>query len=208
MDMRKTLLFAIISIIIIAIIAGFAYFYRQNSQDKNLPLPAAGNDMATGSLEGDGTDNHPYVGEDFTFIPPAGWIQANLPGVLVAYQNMQETQPQGSAADKINFKSYFAMSFDNANGRQIDQIAELVKQQTKSVAPTVSFVSETDGQVDNQPAKFIEADVLMQDVNFKVLLLIILKGDKYYVLSGNTTAEKWPDYRDVFLNVAKSLEFK
>lgn len=206
--MKKTFLFAIISIIIIAIIAGFAYFYWQNSQDKNPPLQTAGNDTATGSIEGDGTDNHPYVGEDFTFIPPAGWIQANLPGVLVAYQNMQETQPQGSAAEKINFKSYFAMSFDNANGRQIDQIAELVKQQTKSVAPTVSFVSETDGQVDNQPAKFIEADVLMQNVDFKVFLLIILKGDKYYVLSGNTTAEKWPDNQSIFLNVAESLKFK
>jgi len=55
----------------------------------------------------------------------------------------------------------------------------LVKQQVQAVAPSVSFGSETDELIDSQPAKIIEADLAQQNVDFKILMAVIMKDDKY-----------------------------
>ena len=77
-----------------------------------------------------------------------------------------------------------------------------------SVAPSVSFVSEKDGQIDGQPAKFIEAKLNQQNIEFRVLMALVFKGDKYFIISSNTTSEEWPKYQDVFYSVANSFKFK
>ncbi|HRY52450.1 MAG TPA: PsbP-related protein [Candidatus Portnoybacteria bacterium] len=150
----------------------------------------------------------PFVGDYFSFIPPTGWIQTHLPSTLVSYQNSREVQPKDSAAAKINFKSYFAVSFDKTSGQTLDEITKMVKKQLEGVAPAIKFLSTVDGTIGGQPAKLIEADLKMQDVNFKVIVAIAMKGDKYFNISNNTTAEKWPEYRDIFYNVLNSFEFK
>ena len=150
----------------------------------------------------------PFVGDDFTVVPPTGWIRTQIPSTLVSYQNFSEVQPKGSAAEKINFKSYTAISFDNTNNKTLGEITEIVKRQLESVAPTISFSSIVDGTIGSQPAKLIEADLLMQDINFKVVMAIAMKGDKYFTISSNTTAEKWPEYKDIFYNMLNSFKFK
>jgi len=47
-----------------------------------------------------------------------------------------------------------------------------------------------------------------QEVDYTVFLAVILKGDKYYVISGNTTTDKWTDYEDLFYQTARSFVFK
>lgn len=150
----------------------------------------------------------PYIGGDFTIIPPAGWIQTQIPSTLVSYQNSKETQPKGSAAEKIKFKSYLAVSFDNVNSKTLNEIVEIVKRQLEGVAPAISFSSVVDGIIGGQPAKLIEADLFMQDIDFKVIMALAMKGDKYFTISNNTTAEKWPEYRDLFYNTLNSFKFK
>lgn len=149
-----------------------------------------------------------YIGVDFTITPPDGWVQTRILSALVSYQNPKESYPPGSAADKVHFQSYIAVSFDNTNGQTLDQIEKLVEQQIKSVVPSISFISVADGFIDGQPAKFIEADLFMQDINFKVMMAIVLKGDKYFTISNNTTLEKWPGYHELFYAVANSFKFK
>lgn len=198
---NKTLVYVAI-LIIVGLIVGFVFYFLKNA--KNPARPPIDGSASPAPLN----FGNPYVGDDFTFLPPTDWVQITLPSTLTAYQNSKEVQPPGSAADKIHFRSYIAVSFDNANGQKLNELVDLVKQQIKSVAPTTSFTSETDGQIDNQPAKFMEADLSMQNVNFKVMVALILKGDKYFTISNNTTADQWPGYRDIFYNTAESLKFK
>lgn len=149
-----------------------------------------------------------YIGDDFTITPPVGWIQTQIPGTLVSYQNPKENHSPGSAADKIHFQSYIAVSFDNVSGQTLNQFEKLIEQQIKSITPSISFTSVVDGLIDGQLAKFIEADLFMQDINFKVMIVLILKGDKCFTISNNTTLEKWSEYRELFYSVANSFKFK
>jgi len=209
-DMKKLLIITAIVVAAIVIAGASLFFFGK----KGIPADSAGAPKDTGRPPMEQTasketgGNPSYVGDDFTFIPPTGWIQVRLPGTLVSYQNPAEIHPKGSPADKINFKSYIAVSFDNANGQALDAVVNLVKRQTQSVVPAIVFTSINDGMVGGQPAKFLEADLLMQDVDFKVMVAVVLKGDKYFTISYNTTAEKWPEYRDMFYNVAASFKFK
>jgi len=204
MSKKIVFFFAVICILFFAGLAVYAFLLPKGAVI-NQPEAKPANNSAKISAD---DQRHPYVGDDFTFFPPSGWIQTNLPGTLVAYQNSKETQPKNSAAEKIHFKSYIAVSFDNTEATDISLIKDLVKNQTSSIVPNITFTSEKDGKIDGYPAKLMEADVFMQDVDFKIFLVIILKGDKYYTISGNTTAQKWPEYKDAFYNVADSLKFK
>ncbi|MDD4333199.1 MAG: PsbP-related protein [Patescibacteria group bacterium] len=201
--MKKKLLIIIVIVIIIILVTGF-YFFKQK---KDINLSQLNTDNIQAPIKTEDQKN-PYIGDDFTILPPEGWIRTQLPGTLVSYQDPKEKQPAGSAAEKINFHSYLAVSFDNSGGKTLDEITELVKTQIQAVAPEIVLESTTDGKIDGEPAKFIEANLTMQNVDFKVMMAVALKGDKYFTISNNTTAEKWPEYRDIFYNAAKSFRFK
>lgn len=194
--MKKLLTIIIIIIAISGVGLGsyFATTIKQPLVDKKINKPAE--------------SNNAYIGDDFTIISPTGWIQTHLPSTLVSFQNPKEIQPKGSAAEKINFKTYIAVSFDNAQGKTLNQVTELVRQQVVAVVPSISFAPETIGTIDSQPAKFMEAGLTQQNVEFKVMVAVVLKGDTYFTISNNTTAEKWPEYRDLFYNTADSFKFK
>lgn len=209
--MKKILL--IVIAIIIATISVAYYFVSQNKNDipnnNNILPPKTANPPAINEKTNPPKESDdPYVGDDFTIVSPPDWIQTHMQSTLVSFQNPREAQPENSAAAKINFKSYIAVSFDNTQEKTLDETVRLVKQQTRSVVPTISFDSETSGTIDSQPAKFIEASLNQQDVDFKVLLVIIMKDNKYFTISANTTAQKWTEYRDVFYSTANSFKFK
>lgn len=210
--MKKIIIAAIIVIAITGVGLVF-YFVSQSgnevAKNSNSDTPSLPVNQPKANEKPDlSKESSPYVGDDFTIIAPPGWIQTHMPTTLVSFQNNQEKHPNGSAAAKINFKSYMAVSFDNTQGKTLDDIVKLVKQQTQNVAPLISFVSETDGTIDGQPAKFLEAGLNQQNVDFKVLMAIVLKENKYFTISANTTAEKWTNYRDAFYNTANSFKFK
>ncbi len=207
----KKIITAAVVIIILAIF-GIAYFFLSQNRSKT---PSQSSDTFSSDQpksnepKSSGEEsNGPYVGENFTIVSPSGWIQSHMPSTLVSFHNPEENHPEGSAAAKINFKSYMAVSFDNAQEKKIDEIAKMVKQQIQGVAPSVSFNSETDGIIDGRPAKFLEADLSQQDVNFKVLMAIVMKDDQYFTLSANTTSDKWTEYRDTFYASIHSFQFK
>jgi len=193
----------VIIVVVLAVGAGIGYWIGQGTKPS-----AEGRPLATQGGNQDSKSEAPFVGDDFTILPPAGWAQAHLPSTLVSFHNLKEVQPKGSEAEKINFKSYMAVSSYSRNGKTLDEIADLVKRQVAGVAPTISFAPITDGTINGQPAKFIEANVSMQGVDFKVMLAVAMKGDKYFTISSNTTVEKWPEYRDIFYNVLNSFKFK
>jgi hypothetical protein len=207
----KKIITAVIVIIIIAT-AGTAYLLLSQNKKETLgntgDFPKSNQSKINENLNSNKESNGPYVGEDFTIISPPGWIQSHMPSTLVSFHNPDENHPKGSAAEKINFKSYMAVSFDNAQGKKLEEIIETTKQQIQGVASSVSFDSETAGTIDNQPVKFIEASLNQQNVDFKVLMAIVTKDEKYFTISANTTSEKWMSYRDTFYNTINSFKFK
>jgi hypothetical protein len=206
--MKKIFIIIAIFIAFAGVGLGMYFFGKSKSTEINPPVSKAPDDDLQNQKNNPPKENGPYVGEDFTIIAPPGWIQTHIPTTIVSFQNSQENHPSGSAAEKINFKSYMAVSFDNTQGKTLDEIVKLVKQQTISVAPSVSFSSETSGTIDGQPAKFLEAELAQQDVEFKVIIAIVFKEDKYFTISANTTAQKWPEYQNPFYDAINSFKFK
>ena len=192
----------IISAIIVVVVVGVGlafYFLNQDKNSNNSSLETANSPERTTGL---------YVGDNFTIVSPKDWIQTHMQSTLVSFQNPAEKYPEGSAAAKINFKSYIAVSFDNTQGKTIEEIAELVKQQVQAVAPSVSFTSETDEIIDGQPVKIMEANLNQQNVDFKVLMAVITKENKYFTISANTTVQKWTEYSEIFYDTIRSFKFK
>lgn len=201
------------TIILIIIGSGICFLLKKqnhadnNSKITNIGQPISSNNSETANNTAVNAEN-PYVGDDFTLIPPEGWVQMNLPSTLVAYRNKKETFEPGSAADKIHFKSYFAVSFDNADGKTIDEITDLVKNQTMAVAPSINFAPISQKTINGLPANMAEVSLTMQNINFKILIAIILANEKYYTISFSTTADKWAEYQTTFYNVANSFKTK
>lgn len=200
--MKKTLLIVIIVVLVIGAGVGI-YFVSQNKKDST----PTNTTQTNSSLTNQSSEPERYIGDDFTIIPPEGWLWANIPGTLIAFQNSEETHPEGSPAAKINFRTYIAVSFDNVQARTLEEISSFLQQETLKAIPSTKFISLTDETVDSQAAKFIEAELTQQDVDYKVLMAVVLKGDKYFVISANTTTDRWSEYKDLFYNTARSFKF-
>ena len=149
-----------------------------------------------------------FEGEQFTISIPQGWVQTQMPGTLVTITNINESHPQEPNAQKINFKSYFAVSSDNTQGRSLNQIFEEVKAGILQAISSASITGVSDETIDGMPAKFIELNLTQQDINFTVMLTIVMKGDKYFVISFNTTTNKRQEYKNLFYQTAKSFKFR
>lgn len=205
--MKKIALISIIAIVVVG--AGLTfYFLNQNKNSNNSSLETENLPVSEETANSPERTTGLYVGDDFTIVSPRDWIQTHMQSTLVSFQNPNEKHPEGSTASKINFKSYIAVSFDNVQGKTLEEIAESVKQQIQAVVPSVSFGSETDELIDGQPAKIIEANLAQQNVDFKVLMTVIMKDDKYFTISANTTAQKWTEYNETFYDTSRSFKFK
>ncbi len=217
---NKKIVIAVIAFFVFAVVGMGAYLlgrYQNSKSDTGLVFDGDRKmlgDEGRGGVPEENTvkdmsgGENPYVGDDFTFVPPQGWIQTAIPSTLVSYQKQDEAHESGSAADKINFKSYFAVSFDNTSGQTIDQIMDLIKTQTESVAPSIVFGQVMERMINGMPARTVEADLVMQGVDFKVLMAVIMGDGKYYTVSFNTTAAKWGGYTEDFYGVLDSFKLK
>lgn len=198
-------------VVVMAIIAGFGiYWSTRNStntktvNDANATNVTVDANVNTNAVAADGL----YVSDDFTVIQPAGWVQGQIPGTLASFQNLKETHAAGSAAAKINFKSYIAVSFDNTNGKTLDQVYQTTVDAVTSSIPSAKTFASSNETVNGLPAKFAAMELDQQDVAYTVLIAVYMAGGKYYVMSFNTTAEKWIEYKDKFYEVARSFKLK
>ncbi|MFA6525470.1 MAG: hypothetical protein WCT33_04370 [Patescibacteria group bacterium] len=205
-----------VSVVVIVAIAAVVYFMMNGDKESDTNT----NTVVTNTQINDNT-NIPatntavaniYVHDDFTIIPPEGWLESQIPGTLASFFNTTEQHPEGSAAAKINFKSYLAVSFDTAGiGSTLDSINSKVMQEVEIVASSSEEVSVNDEMLINDlPARFNVLDLNMQEVDYRVLIVVVLDQDhqRYYTVTGNTTAEKWGEYEDAFLQSARSLTIK
>ncbi len=204
--MKKTLIIVIITIVVIG--AGVAVYFVTQSEDTNTNALTNSAVQTNTSTVTNTESADKYIGDDFTILKPANWTQAQIQGTLVSFHNTDEVHPEGSAAKKINFLSYMAVSFDMAGERSLTEINDFVTDQIKASIPSTKVSTSSDETVDGQPAKFNVFTMSQQEVDITVFLAVILKGDKYYTVSGNTTDDKWSDYEELFYSTARSFIFK
>ena len=197
-------------LLLAAVGAGIYYFSMQKNSPTN---PSRQNQNQsqpqTSSLPAKPAENK-YEGEDFSMTIPEGWdkSQQSLSGTLLTLYKTGETHTDDPNAQKINFKSYMAISFDRTQGKTKSQILDMVKQSLLQLSPTAKINTLPQETVDNQTADLIEISLAQQDVNFKVLVAVVIKGDKYFTLSANTTEKKWAGYKEGFYKALKSMILK
>ena len=207
--MKKQSMVIIIAIVIIGV-GVVIYFITQGTKTENANQNNNQAQLVTNSVSNTSdaaTQENTYIGDDFTLLKPADWMQSQISGTLVSFHNSNEVQPEGSAARKINFKSYMAVSFDMTNERLLPEINDFLIAQIKASFPSAELTASTDETVDGQPAKFNVFTMSQQEVDIIVLLAVIYKGDKYYTISGNSTTDKWTEYKDMFYQTARSFIF-
>ncbi|MFH0853674.1 MAG: PsbP-related protein [bacterium] len=195
----------LIIIIIVIIVAGVGiYFATQGTKTENINQAEPATNSA-GNTNNASAQENTYIGEDFTILQPADWTQGQIPGTLVSFHNTGEVQPEGSAAKKINFQSYLAISFDLANERSLAEINDLTINQIKATIPSAEVITTNDETIDGQPAKVDILTLSQQEVDYTVFMAVISKDDKYYAITGNTTTDKWAEYKDMFYATARSF---
>jgi hypothetical protein len=235
---NKTVIAVLIILgIILAVLIGI-YFIRQNKsltnpsenimqQNQNsVPVNSAPENSATnqmpalneeGTTSSAGTNKQTnteqpqskLVTDDFDVNLPAGWRQtAPAIGASAMAVNVNESI-NDPAAQKINFKSYFAVSYDVLQGKSMNEYVQIVKSGLQQSIANVVFTKEQNMTINDKSAHAIEAELTQQGVNFKILMVVVKgQGDDVWVMSFNTTKSSWDGYKETFYGVANSFNLK
>ena len=200
--MKKYFPFVIITVIVIAVVG--LYFATQKANPSTSQENVLANNALALNTNASPSDQR-YQGDGFSLLQPQGWIQGQIPSTLVSFHNNSETHPSGSSAAKINFKSYIAVSFDNLQGKTLEDVNTLTVNNITVAIPTAKVFVTSDETIGGLPAKLSAMELNQQDVDYTVLVFLIDAGDKYYSLSFNTTTEKWGASKDEFYTIARSF---
>ena len=200
---RKTKLYPII----LAVLVGF-YFIRQNQAPVENQEKMDGGTRVNNQTNNEQSQNK-LVTDDFEVTLPAGWEKtAPAMGTSAMAVNRNE-KLDDPAAQKINFKSYFAVSYDMLQGKSLSEYLQTVKNQLSQTISNVVFANERDIMINGRSARAIEAELTQQGVNYKILMVVVTgKGDDVWVMSFNTIKSSWDGYKETFSDVAKSFSLK
>lgn len=195
---NKNIVFILLGIAVILAVSAGVYFLIQSKSDVG---PAETNSPAdTQQPQNRITTN------DFSINLPAGWQQTTpAMGTSAMAVNVNE-QIDDPAAQKINFKSYFAVSYDTLQGGNLNDYIQIVKNQLLQTIPSTTFTREQDMTINGRSTHAIEAELTQQGVNFKILMVAVVgQGEDVWVISFNTTKSVWSEYERMFYGVADSF---
>ena len=205
--MKKT----IVSILIIAGVALAVflgvYFTKQNKPAvdsvKNTAQENPSSQINTEQMQ------NKMVTDDFEIVVPDGWKQtapAMGSSAMAVKINENLNDP---AAQKINFQSYFAVSYDTLQDKNMSEYVQIVKNGLQQTIPGAIFTKDQDMTINGKSAHAIEAELTQQGVNFKILMIAITGEEKdVWVMSFNTTKNSWDIYKETFYSIANSFSLK
>jgi hypothetical protein len=149
------------------------------------------------------------ITDDFSIDLPSGWEQTTaVTGTSAMAFNANEVVDD-PAAEKIGFKTYFAVSPDTLQEESMDKYFQALRGALLQSVPDVVFTKEQDITINGNSAHAIEAELTQQEANFKILMVVISGQEKdLWVLSFNATKSSWGKYEEIFYNLAKSFVFK
>lgn len=200
---NKTIVSVLIILgIALAVFIGI-YFIKQNKP----PIDSSQN--IGQQINTEQTQNKKIVTDDFEIDVPAGWEKtAPAMGASAMAVKIDENL-NDPAAQKINFKSYFAVSYDTLQDKNMSEYLQIVKNGLQQTVPGVVFTKDQDMSINSKPAHIIEAELVQQGVNFKILLVVITgQGKDVWVMSFNTNKNSWDGYKETFYSIANSFSLK
>lgn len=196
---KKIIIIALVLLVIVAIALMGFYFIKQNKSQINFPK---NNEQQN--------QNNAIATEDFSINLPAGWSKTinTVTGVTAMAANPNE-KINDSAAQKINFKSYLAISFGILEGKTMSEYMQSVKSELQTAVPSVVFTNEKEVTINGRSARAVEVEITQQGIDFKVLIVVV-KGnnDDVWLLSYNTTKSAWDEYKEAFSNSVNSFIIK
>lgn len=225
---NKTIISILITLGIVLTLLIGAYFIGQNKSPSNPPENTAQQNQSgtanqapaqkpEGTTSGTGTNKqidteqsqNKLVTDDFEVNLPAGWRQtAPAMGASVMAISVDE-HINDPAAQKINFQSYFAVSYDTLQDKNMSEYLHIVKNGLRQTISGVVFTKDEDMTINGRPAHAIEAELTQQGVNFKILMVVIAgQGKDVWVMSFNTTKSGWGGYKETFYGIANSFNLK
>lgn len=206
MQKNKIILILALIIVVLAVSAG-VYMSGREKTSLNQEESSAESQTGTNNII---AGNNQLVTDDFSMDLPAGWSKTidTVEGVSAMAANPDEII-NDPAAQKINFKSYLAVSFDTMMGQTMEEYMQSVKDELQKSVPGVIFANESNVTINGRPARAIEAEMTQQGTNFKVLIVAVQgNGDDVWVLSYNTVKSSWDGYTEAFAASAKSFVLK
>jgi len=149
------------------------------------------------------------VTDDFFINIPTDWKQT-APAIGVSAMAVKTNENvDDPAAQKINFKSYFAVTYDTVQGKSMNDYLQTVKDGLSQTISNIVFTKERDIAINDSSAYEIEAELTQQGANFKILLAVIAgQGEDVWVISFNTTKSAWDGYEEMFYSIADSFSLK
>ena len=200
----------IVSILIILAVALAVfigvYFIKQ---DKPNPSPNIGQQNQNNTSANSTQLQNKIVTDDFEITLPAGW-EKTTPAIGTSAMAVKVNENLNDpAAQKINFKSYFAVSYDTLQDKSMSEYLQIVKNGLQQTVPGVIFTKDQDMTINSKSAHAIEAELTQQGVNFKILIVTIAgQGKDVWVMSFNTTKNAWDGYKETFSDVTRSFSLK
>lgn len=232
-DKMKNKLAYIIPAVTIAIVL-FVYFGTDGSFLKGQsPVRSENTENEEGLPENDRTENRPelssenqevvsgvdqpaiqketgnnLVTDDFQITPPPGWEGRPAPeGVLAIAINPSEIMTDQEAV-KIGFKSYFAVNKDDLQGKTREEYIRFMEEEIGKISSSMNFDTVWTTKANGKDATVLDISINRQDVDFKISLFLVWNGEDVWVISFNTTEDKWEEYKDVFFTSGTSFELK
>jgi hypothetical protein len=188
------------------------YLFKQNKTEIS-PESTESEETSGESQEEPGYEveekNQVLATDDFSIDLPNGWRKTEATmGVSAMAINFEE-EIKDPAAQKINFKSYFAVTYDTLGEKSLNDYLQTAKNELGKVASNVVFTEDQDITINGRPAHATEVELTQQGVDFKVLIVLVKgEGDDVWVLSLNTTKSSWDEYKEMFYSVADSFNLK
>lgn len=205
---NKTII--IVLIILGIVLAGLivVHFIKQNKAPADNRRGAEGGTEASDQISAEQSQNK-IITDDFSINLPAGWDQiAPAIGTSAMAVNTNE-DINDPAAQKINFKSYFAVSYDTLQGKSMNDYLQIVRNGLSQTISNIVFTKEQDMTINGSSAHAMEAELTQQGADFKILMVAVAgQGEDVWVMSFNTTESNWDGYEETFYNIADSFSLK
>jgi len=195
--MKNKLLIVVVVLLVLAIGAGIGVFLSKGEKEKG-PGSVYGPEA---KKEGARLEK-----ESFSINMPEGWSEMGAPtGISAMVVNASE-EITDSAAQKINFRTYFSVVFDKLNEKSKEEYVQYAKNALSQNVPGIIISHEEKGKIDNKDAYFIETELNQRDADFKVLIAIITGEQDIWAISFNTVVSNWEKYKDLFYQTARSFK--
>jgi len=148
------------------------------------------------------------VTDDFQITPPPGWEGRPAPeGVLAIAINPSEIMTDQEAV-KIGFKSYFAVNKDDLQGKTREEYIRFMEEEIGKISSSMNFDTVWTTKANGKDATVLDISINRQNVELKISLFLVWNEEDVWVISFNTTDDKWEEYKDVFFTSGTSFKLK